>query len=60
MPSKPKTKLKKGKEGTPSPKKQPRKAARTQARAAQQKDLVVAVGQFMANEVLPDPLQGND
>ena len=60
MPSKPKTKSKKGKAGTPSPKNQPRKAARwAQARAAGQEPyLMVTEKQFMDYGVLPDPLHG--
>ena len=60
MPSKPKTKLKKGKAWTPSPRKQPRKAARkAQACAAcQEPDVGVIEEHFMDNEVLTDPSQG--
>ena len=60
MPSKPKTKLTKGKAGTPPPTKQPRKATRrAPAHAVQQEpDLVVTEEQFMDYEALPDPSKG--
>ena len=58
MPSKPKTKSKKGKAETPSPSKQPRKAARRAQAAQQELDLGVTEEQFMEDEALSDPLRG--
>ena len=57
MPSKPKTKLKKGKTGTLSPRKQPRKATRrAQACTAHlERELGVAEEHFMYIEVPSDP-----
>ena len=59
MPSRLITKLRKGKAGTLSHKKQARKAVkRARAHAAKQdQGLVVTEDQFMDHEVLPDPSQ---